>query len=477
MMPTMRWRRSRSGLLVPAASGADKTILNPQHANLVAFYQFEDTLGTDVTGAYPATFTGSWTQEAGRVGKAYRANDLNAYITIPALGTWFTGKSQFTVSFWDVVPTTTANTDFVFSISNTSHANPYYRFCIGIDNNAIAVSVNGYTGSSVVVYNWPEGTPTGRHHYAFRFNAGTLEIFFDGVLVASQSGLGSTIGSCYADARMGRIAHNTVNSSVNASAINRDQFRLFDFAVTNDQITALAEELDYDAAVLADSPFAYYVLNETSGTTANDSSGNARHGTYAGAVTKAQPWTMQGGSATAPSFDPVTDDSQITLPFTDNFTTGCTLECLTNLSSPQVDDIASLIGKIQYYASATNEFPISLRYNKSTGNLEFSLSKGDDYSADLTLTHPFSLQEPHHVAGVYRSNGNCELWVDKVKQAEATFTGTISTNTRAWLIGASHGYSGGVGQHRAKGLIGRAAIYNAALASERIEAHATAAGF
>ena len=37
----------------------------------------------------------------------------------------------------------------------------------------------------------------------------------------------------------------------------------------------------YSAAVLVDAPYAYYRLGEASGTTAADSSGNGRHGTYA----------------------------------------------------------------------------------------------------------------------------------------------------------------------------------------------------
>jgi hypothetical protein len=41
----------------------------------------------------------------------------------------------------------------------------------------------------------------------------------------------------------------------------------------------------YDSVVLADAPVAYYKLAETSGTTANDSSGNSLNGTYSGGVT------------------------------------------------------------------------------------------------------------------------------------------------------------------------------------------------
>lgn len=42
-----------------------------------------------------------------------------------------------------------------------------------------------------------------------------------------------------------------------------------------------------DEAILAQSPYGYWKLDETSGTTATDSSGNGRHGTYSGTYTLA----------------------------------------------------------------------------------------------------------------------------------------------------------------------------------------------
>lgn len=51
--------------------------------------------------------------------------------------------------------------------------------------------------------------------------------------------------------------------------------------------TTLPPPAAYNTTVLQDSPYAYYRLNETSGTTAADSSGNGRNGTYAGSNTKA----------------------------------------------------------------------------------------------------------------------------------------------------------------------------------------------
>ena len=51
----------------------------------------------------------------------------------------------------------------------------------------------------------------------------------------------------------------------------------------------------YDTEILADSPVGYWKLNETSGTTAYDSSGNGNNGTLHGGITLNQPGPWSGG--------------------------------------------------------------------------------------------------------------------------------------------------------------------------------------
>jgi hypothetical protein len=53
----------------------------------------------------------------------------------------------------------------------------------------------------------------------------------------------------------------------------------------------------YDTEILADSPVGYWKLNETSGTTAFDSSGNRNNGTMVGSFTYGQPAPVPGESS------------------------------------------------------------------------------------------------------------------------------------------------------------------------------------
>jgi len=69
-------------------------------------------------------------------------------------------------------------------------------------------------------------------------------------------------------------------------------------------LTANAAPAAFQTAVLANSPYLYYELGETSGTTATDSSGNSYNGTYTGGYTLGQSGDSAGGTSDdAVSFD------------------------------------------------------------------------------------------------------------------------------------------------------------------------------
>lgn len=233
----------------------------------------------------------------------------------------------------------------------------------------------------------------------------------------------------------------------------------------------------YDTSVLSDSPYAYYKLDETTGSIASDTSGNGRNGTYAGTITKAVSWSAQGGSTRAPYFDNAADDSEIVLPFTTNLTSACTLEAIILPEAGGGDTVQQIITKNQVNASTVSEFPIQLRYLQTSGELRFELSRGNDFITDVVLSHPITQGNLYHVAGVYRSAGQCELWVNGIMEDSASWSFSISSNARAWKIGAPHQNGGGVGEGRFQGQIGRAALYNSALAGSRIQEHSTIAGF
>jgi len=87
----------------------------------------------------------------------------------------------------------------------------------------------------------------------------------------------------------------------------------------------------YSATILADSPQAYYRLNESSGTVATDSSGHGYNGTLSGINAYSQAGAIVGDSDTAITFAAA---GGLTFPYNLNITTqtAATFECWVNLS-------------------------------------------------------------------------------------------------------------------------------------------------
>jgi hypothetical protein len=233
----------------------------------------------------------------------------------------------------------------------------------------------------------------------------------------------------------------------------------------------------YNEEVLDDAPVAYYRLGESSGTTMTDSSGNGRNGTYpvSAGVTLGASGLLGSGSNTAVSLNSSSGGTRLDCGFATDYTSACTLEAIINVDVSQPKAFPLIIGKVEYYASAVGRFPVALVYDAATDKLNLRLSKGDDYLLDLDLRSNAGIGGgTHHIAAVYRANGQCEIWVDGVMQASSTINFTVSTTTQNWVIGAAHEAGGGVGNTGLKGVVDEVAIYNKALSSSRIQAHANA---
>src|SRR5690348_5065061 len=74
-------------------------------------------------------------------------------------------------------------------------------------------------------------------------------------------------------------------------------------ACGNATAASTAAAKTYSATVLADHPVAYWRMDDTTGSTMADISGNANNGRYAGIYTLGQPGAIAGGGSTAVAFD------------------------------------------------------------------------------------------------------------------------------------------------------------------------------
>lgn len=213
-------------------------------------------------------------------------------------------------------------------------------------------------------------------------------------------------------------------------------------------------QLSYSQAVLADNPVAYWRLNETTGTTAIDASGNEHHGSIEGGVTLGQEGPFQGSRAAA--FDGQSGHIEIT-GHTWGGGSQLTVEAWVNVTQPSPHFQAAV-------APRTNRF-VHLHL-RSQGNVII-------YASPNTVLLPVLPQAPLHVwqhLVLTVAPGNVRLY--KNGREIGADNSPFSSIKTALAICIGSGYRG----RFFHGRIAEVAIYNHALSREEIQAHLSAAG-
>ena len=214
----------------------------------------------------------------------------------------------------------------------------------------------------------------------------------------------------------------------------------------------------YQDEVLADGPSGYWRMNETSGGTAFDSSGNNWGGLYNGGYVLNQP-TMVGGGVSAylngqpGTYVGVTDNAALF------GTASITVECWVYPSAPLVS------GSFVNRRNGSNVGGFTLEANPN-GTQFFANVGGTWYAANGPRV---TLWAWNHVVGVFTS-GRHELWLNG-KLFALTTAGVL--NNPAGPITLEFGRNIGGGQ-LFTGRMDEVAIYPTALTAARILAHYTA---
>lgn len=217
--------------------------------------------------------------------------------------------------------------------------------------------------------------------------------------------------------------------------------------------------MSYDSTILAESNLtAYYKLNETSGTTAVDSSSNAFNGTINGTVTLNNT-AIAAGLDTCMLFDGST--GYISLPTGVNVTQPITVEMWIQGNNPTANGMF-------YSANATTGFEFG--WHQSNGNSIFVAGHSGSYDTVNKLVSGIT----YYLCLVYDTSNNVVVYAGKV--------GTDSTPSQ-WGTGNPGGgptYSGNAhignvtdGTTFIKGYISSVAVYHAAITSTQRNTHYT----
>lgn len=297
------------------------------------------------------------------------------------------------------------------------------------------------------------------HHLAATYDGTTLTLYVDGVSVGTPS---TTVSG----------ALRTVNTDFTVLASPSGSSR---FGGTIDEVAHYTTALSgarvaahysagitaspYPGAVLADTPYLYWRLSETSGTIAADVSGNGRNGTYSGSPTLSASGLIVNDVDTAVTFDGV-DDKVVYADTAD--LTEFTVEAWIKKSSvpgsfqfvAARDDAA---GRIFSLAINTSGFADAIVFNSvgSTRQLTGAVNLCDNV--------------PHHLAVTFSTvSTNMFLYVDGVQVATGVRSGTLSTSNVAFAVGNDNispfNYF--------TGTIDEVAYYTTALTDTRIAYHA-----
>jgi hypothetical protein len=214
----------------------------------------------------------------------------------------------------------------------------------------------------------------------------------------------------------------------------------------------------YAAAVMADSPYAYWRFNETSGTVAADSSGNGIAGTYVNTPTLGQAGPLADPGNTAVRFTRSSSEyMNVAATFGGAGWNQVTVEAWV--------DLASSGGDFQAIVSSLALNFVHLQVFSAGGNVVF----GTGGDAVLPILTPAQTTGWHHVALTAKA-GEQRLYLDgNLIGSAASPLGDVIAATPI-RVGA--GYVGG---RFFDGWIDEVAIYRTALSEAQIDAHIAAA--
>ncbi len=237
------------------------------------------------------------------------------------------------------------------------------------------------------------------------------------------------------------------------------------FPVLSQQMTrrvaAMTSGGGYASVVLADSPLAYWKLDESSGTTAVDSSGNGRDGTYAGGYTLSQ--SGIGGTNTAVLFDGSTAYVDFGNPAAFDIATGLTLEAWVKTSDSGYQYVLVKWGA----AGGSDAYHLRIDFD---GRAYFTTSLGGSYEGARDLNGVSALNDGdwHHLVATY-DGAHERIYVDGVVESSLAASGSLAVVSSALRAG---GLSDGTNTGNwLTGTLDDVAIYGTALSAARILAH------
>jgi len=385
--------------------------------------------------------------------------------------------NTFSAEAWFSTTTTTGGKLIGFGSSTSGSSSNYDRH-VYMDN-AGRLNFGVYNGSAVDIRSASAYNDGAYHHVVATLSGAGMALYVDGQLVGANTG--TTSGQAYSG--YWRVGGDSLASWPNAPSSGYfkgtlDDVAIYPTALTLQQVRQhfvdsgrnkpgfVAPADTYGATVWNSAPRIYYRMDDTSGTTATDTSGNLLNGTYV------RGYTLGGSS-------PVTGTGS-SIAF--NGSTGTMNSGSTSLSVPSTYSMetwfktsASSNGKlIGLGNSATGTSTSTDRnlYVLGNGKLVFGVLVGTKY---YLATSPAAYNDGkwHYAAATQGADG-MTLYVDGAPVATNAQTGSKLTSG-IWRIGgdslAGSWVSSGSTAGFFNGSLDEVALYNAELSATDVRSH------
>ncbi|MDD4924651.1 MAG: LamG domain-containing protein [Dehalococcoidales bacterium] len=429
---------------------------------------------------------GGWT--AGKYGSALSFDGTDDYVASSRISNlWQYGN---TLSFWlkpnDGQPSAY---QYIFGGRNSNARSYFYLNANGTMYATISSDDSNYIGLLTKSAVFLDG-PTSWTHIVVAFNStySDGEIYINGQSVALTKSSAGTVNKATlinSDNEIFHIGALIYNSAVQTNKFNGliDEFRIYNYTRTSDEIS-----LDYNAGFAAyfgpqsscdDDPgscmtqglVGYWDMEEGSGVTVKDKSGNSNNGAMS-YMSTGTPWTTgvvfgsggkKGGSAL--SFDGVDDYVSVGRP---SFTTsgGHTIEAWVKLSGL---NSSQLIVGYPIYEAEKNQY-MQLGIN-SSNQIVFAFRDDGSSENSGTATDTLTSGVWYHIMGIRYKSSVFKIFINGVEKLSTADAGTQEITTSAAAYNLDLGDWGYNHTSPLNGLIDEVHIYSRALSATEVRYH------
>jgi len=375
------------------------------------------------------------------------ASASSEYVSVPDHPDMFLGDLSY--ECWFIVNNTSTTMSLIYKGSN----GPWLLFLGGGDHRLYWTPADGNRVRTFKNYDdnvW--------HHAVGTVSGTSWLLYVDGQLDTDVYGANTSITSDALPMFIGAGA-NGASNYLNGGL---DEVAIYPYALTAQQVAnhyaaASATRSVYSAVVISDVPRGFWRLDDPSGTTATDDSGNGKNGTYINSPTLGVPGPLSGDSATATTF--VAASTQyVSIPDDPSFDFGAA-DFSLEIWYKRATASAGVQG---WLLSKNTAFNMLI---EDTGQL-----KVDNYVSNAFVSTGAIDGDAnwHHV--VFTRTGSTYIaYLDGAVLPGTSTTQTFSANAEALLIGAESPIGGG--GVRFNGSLANAAVYNYVLSPISVRNH------